>query len=77
MPVIWNSNPVGATVVGGSSLFLVALTVILAKAQFLDQVKINSISQLINGIFKVFQKLLKGFSGITTSVSFLPTLFVS
>ena len=65
--VIWNSNPVGG-------LFA---TVISAKTQFFDQVKINSTSQLISGIFKLLQKLLKYFSGITTSVSFLPTLFVS
>ena len=59
--VIWNSNPDGG-------LFAV---VISAKIQFFDQFKISSISQLINGIFKVLQKLLKYFSGITTSVSFL------
>ena len=51
------------------------LLVISAKTQFLDQVKINSVSQLINGIFKAFQKLLICFSGITTLVPFLPTLF--
>ena len=44
-----------------------AFTVISAKTQFLDQVKINSTSQLINGIFKALQKLLKCFNGITTS----------
>ena len=55
--VIWNSNPVGAKVSGGSLLFLAALTVISAKAHFLDQVKINSISQLINDIFNVLQKM--------------------
>ena len=54
--VIWNSNPVGG-------LFAAAIS---AKTQSLDQVKISSISQLINGIFKVSQKLLKCFSGITT-----------
>ena len=42
------------------------LTVISAKTQFFDQVKINSTFQLINGIFKALQKLLKCFSGITT-----------
>ena len=65
--VIWTSNSV-------SGLFA---AVILAKAQFLDQVKINSISQLINGVFKVLQKLLKCFNGTATSASFLPTLFLS
>ena len=58
--VILDSNPVGATIVG----LLPQLTL------FLDQVKINSTSQLMIGIFKLFQKLLKYFS-------FLPTLFAS
>ena len=68
--VILNSNPVGATIAGLAA----ACIVISAKIQFLDQVKINSISQLISGIFKLLQKLLKCFSGIITSVAFLPTL---
>ena len=38
--VILNSNPIGG-------LFAAAIS---AKAQFLDQVKINSTSQLLNGI---------------------------
>ena len=50
--VIWNYNPVGATTAGGSLLFPEVLIFISAKAQFLGQVKINSISQLINGIFR-------------------------
>ena len=58
----------GAKIDGGPSLFSASLTVISAKTQFLDQVKINSTSQLINGIFKALQKLLKCFSGITTCV---------
>ena len=74
---IWNSNPAGATIAGGLLLFPASLTVISAKTQFFDEVKINSTSQLINGIFKLLQKLLKYFSGITISVSFLPTLFAS
>ena len=73
--VILNSNPVGATIAGLSPC--AALTFISAKTQFLDQVKINSTSQLISGIIKLFQKLLKCFSEITTSVLFLPTLFAS
>ena len=51
--------------------------VISAKTQIFDQVKINSTSQLTSGIFKLLQKLLKCVSGITTSVSILPTLFGS
>ena len=75
MFVILNSNPVGATIAELSPW--AALTVISAKTQFLDQDEINSTSQLISGILKLFQKLLKCFSGITTSVLFLPTLFAS
>ena len=70
---ISNSNPVGATIAGLSPCAV--LTVVSLKTQFLDQVKINSTSQLISRIFKLFHKLLKCFSGITTSVSFLTTLF--
>ena len=73
--VILNSNPVGATIAGLSPS--ASLVVISAKTQFLDQVKINSTSQLISGIFKLLQKLLKCFSGITASVSFLSTLVIS
>ena len=73
MSVILNSNPVGATIAGWAA----ASTVISAKTQFFGRVKINSTSQLISGIFKLCQKLLKCFSGIITSVSFLPTLFAS
>ena len=54
--VFLNSNPVGG-------LFPAAIS---ANTQFLDQVKINYISQLINGMFKTLQKLLKCFGGITT-----------
>ena len=61
---ILNVAPDGATI----ARLAAAFTVISAKAQFLDQVKINSTSQLINGIFKALQKLLKFFSGITTLV---------
>ena len=68
-----NSNSVGAIIAGLASAF----TVISGKTQFLEQVKISSTSQLISGTFKLLQKFLKYFSGIKTSVSFLPTLFAS
>ena len=58
--VILNFAPDGATTAGLASAF----TVISSKTQFLDQVKTNSTSQLITGIFKLFQKLLECFSGI-------------
>ena len=41
---IWNVNPNGATIAGLSPY--AALTVISAKTQFLEQVEINSTSQL-------------------------------
>ena len=46
----------------------VTFVAISTKTQVLYQVKINSTSQLINGIFKFLQKLLKCFCGITTFV---------
>ena len=55
--VILNSNLVGATIAGLPPC--VYLTVISAKTQFLDQVKINSTSQLISRIIKLLEKLLK------------------
>ena len=61
---ILNAVPDRATTAGLPSC--AALTVRSAKTQFFDQVKINSSLQLINGIFKTLQKLLKCFSGITT-----------
>ena len=72
--VILNIASDGATIAGGLLLFPAILVVLSAKIQFFVQVKINSTSQLISGIFKFFQKLLNYFSGITISVSFLPQL---
>ena len=40
------------------------------NTQFSDHVKIGFISQLINGISSVLQKLLKCFNGTTISTSF-------
>ena len=53
------------------SASLVALLVI---TQFSDQLKIRFISQLINGISSVLQKLLKYFDGTTISTSFSVSL---
>ena len=61
--VILNVAPDGATIAGSAY----SSTVISAKTQFLDQARIISTSQLINGISKFLQKLLKYFNGITTS----------
>ena len=44
-------------------VFVLALFSMLVITQFSDQVKIKDTSQLINGIFKVLQKLLKYFNG--------------
>ena len=66
--VVLNSSPVGATIAGLSPS--ASLSVTSGKTKFFGQVKINFTSQLISGIFKFFQKLLKCFSGITTSASF-------
>ena len=67
VPVIWNVADVGVWILGkiGSVLQFPSLVVLLINTQFLDQVKISSISQLINGIFRVLQKLLKCFNTIT------------
>ena len=77
--VILNFASGGAAIVGSSPY--ASFVVISAKTQFLDQVKINSTLQLISGIFKLLQKLLKCFSGITTfafvneSSCVFPTIF--
>ena len=63
MSVILNVAPVGGTIGGLRTAF----TNISAKTQFFDHVKINSTSQLINGLSKFLQKLLKYFKGITNS----------
>ena len=46
------------------------LASLLVITQFSDQVKIRFISQLINGISNVLQKLLKCLNGTTISFSF-------
>ena len=61
VPFVLNVAPDGATFAGLAPAFTD-----IAKTQFLDQVKINSTSQLIKGISKLLQKLLKCFSRITT-----------
>ena len=68
---IWNIAPDEGTNGG----LRIALTNISAKTQFFEHVKINSISQLINDISKLLQKLLKYFKGITTSASVNESLF--
>ena len=52
--VVLNVAPDEATIAGLAAAF----TVISAKTQFLDQVKINSTSQLISGISKDYLSVL-------------------
>ena len=52
-------------------------SVILNITQFADHVKINSTSQLIKGISRVLQKLLRYFSGTIISTSTLPAILPS
>ena len=61
MSVILNFASGGAAIAGSSPY--ASFVVISAKTQFLDQVKINSTLQLISGMFKLLQKLLKYFRG--------------
>ena len=49
---------------------------VLIITEFLDQVKISSISQLIKGISRVLQKLLRYFSGTIISTLIIPSLLV-
>ena len=69
--VILNVAFVGAFLAGLAGLFSYASTaacvVILVKTQFSDQVKVKDTSQLIKGMSKVLQKLLKCFNGTTIS----------
>ena len=51
--IILNITSDGTTIAASASAF----TAISTKTQFLDQVKSNSTSQLIYGIFKALQKL--------------------
>ena len=63
MSVISNIVPDRAKIAGLSPS--ASLAVISTKTHFPDHVKINSTSQLIDGIFKALQNVLKYFSGIT------------
>ena len=51
----------------------VARAATLDKTNLLEQVRIRLISQLINGISRVFQKLLKYFNDTIVSTSFVPS----
>ena len=63
MSVILNATLVGAFIAGIAGLFpwaaLAAYVAIVVKRQFSDEVKVRNISQLIKGMSRVLQKLLK------------------
>ena len=73
MSVILNIAFVGVSILslpstGGSALGLVSLNVcvvILVRTQFSDHVKVKDTSQLIKGLSRLLQKLLKYFNGAT------------
>ena len=62
----------GTTGSASESAFFFAF---LISTQSVNQVKINSTSQLISGILKILQKLFKYFNGATILTSFFVKLF--
>ena len=56
--------------IGGLTSLLAFLYVLLTNTQFSFQPRSNDISQLINGIFKLLQKLPKCFNGMAISKLF-------
>ena len=72
MSVILNITFVGLliAVTAGFVSGFASLVALLVNTQFLDQVKINCTLQLISGIFKFLQKLLKCFHNTIISASF-------
>ena len=77
MSFILNVAPVGLLIsaTGGSAAESASLSAVLFITQFLNQVKVEDTSQLINGMSSVLQKLLKYVNGTTISSSFLLLLF--
>ena len=61
--IILSGAPIGACMAGGSLLFLAALVIISFKTQFADLVKGKDISQLINSMSNILQKLITYFHG--------------
>ena len=63
MSVILNAALVGAFIASIAGLFpwaaLAAYVAIVVKRQFSDEVKVRNISELIKGMSRVLQKLLK------------------
>ena len=73
MSVISNVAFVGAVISGTGGLAIGSASCVLSSVitPFSDQLKVTDTSQLINGIFNVFQKLLKCFNGSENSTSFV------
>ena len=75
VPVIEDDPDVGAFIAGIAGLSAFALTlaciVISVKTQFLNHAKIRFTLQLISGISKALQNLLKCFNGTTILTSFV------
>ena len=74
MPVILNVALIEAFIDG--FVVLSRCVLISVKTQFSDQVKIKGTSQLIKGMFKIFQKLLRCFNGTTISRIFVIFVFL-
>ena len=58
----------------GSASGSASLVALLVITQFSDYVRVKDISQLISGIFTIFQNLLKYFNGTIISTSSFSTL---
>ena len=58
-------------------MLLLQFTATVDITQFTDQIRMTLISELINGISKVLQKLLNVLSGTIISTSFVPSVSVS
>ena len=73
------SSILSVAFVGQSPLFSQSATdslfYMLVITQVSDQLKAKDISQLTNGIFKLFQKLPRCFNGTTISTFFATLLF--
>ena len=72
MSVILNVTLVGLLIAAtaGSASGPACLVALLVNIQFSDHVKIRFISQLINRMSRILQKLLKWFNGTTTLTYF-------
>ena len=80
MSVILNVTFVGLSIAAtaGFASGSASLVALLVNTQFSDYVEIRFVSQLINGISSVLQKLLKCFNGTTilTSYKYINNLYL-